>query len=78
MMVAQPRAVGMAEGGAGRKGGFWIYFKGEAKRFSKAGMSEWPLVPGVSTVINLSRRKLSVPSESHPCASVGPVGAGAE
>lgn len=68
----------MVEGGAGRKGGFWIYFKGEVKRFFKVGMSEWFLVLGVSIVINLSRRKFLVFSESYFCVLVGFVGVGVE
>ena len=29
-------------------------------------MNEWLLIPGTSTLINLSRREISVPSESPP------------
>lgn len=40
-------------------------------------MSEWPIVPGVDTMTNLSKRKNFSTQEEPPCDLIGPEGAGA-
>lgn len=41
-------------------------------------MSEWPIVPGVDTMTNLSKRKKKFSTqEEPPCDLIGPEGAGA-